>query len=199
MTDLAAFAEEGFDTKAWINASCAAKGQDEPLERFLAELEMRLQLGAEELEATLTECSSAALRRVPFAQQEVSRLKGDVKTLQGNNGQEVASLAALLLAVGRYNSLHCLPGQRRQLLLALITASFDKLNKLIKEKLAALHSTRLLAGLLSDVLVAVRRLRELCMVVTGGTELPQLLLTLDKHAAGYLQRVQAAVGIISGR
>jgi hypothetical protein len=82
MTDLAAFAEEGFDPKAWINASCAAKGQDEPLERFLAELEMRLQLGAEELEATLADCSSAALRRVPFAQQEVSRLKGDVRTLQ---------------------------------------------------------------------------------------------------------------------
>ena len=82
MTDLAPFAEETFDIKAWINASCAARGPDEPLERFLAELEMRLQLGAEEIEASLTECSSAALRRVPFAQQEVSRLRGDVSALQ---------------------------------------------------------------------------------------------------------------------
>eukprot|EP00878_Enallax_costatus_P030057 GHUV01032669.1.p2 GENE.GHUV01032669.1~~GHUV01032669.1.p2 ORF type:complete len:118 (-),score=5.66 GHUV01032669.1:311-664(-) len=82
MTDLAPFAEATFDVKAWINASCAARGPDEPLERFLAELEMRLQLGAEEIEASLTGCSSAALRRVPFAQQEVSRLRGDVSALQ---------------------------------------------------------------------------------------------------------------------
>lgn len=82
MTDLAVFAEDGFDPKAWINARCAAKGPDEPLERFLAEMEMRLQLGAEEIEASLIDCSSSALRRVPFAQQEVSRLRGDVSALQ---------------------------------------------------------------------------------------------------------------------
>lgn len=82
MTDLSAFAEDGFDLRSWINASCASKGPDEPLERFLAELEMRLQLGAEEIEASLMECSSMALRRVPFAQQEVSRLRADVSALQ---------------------------------------------------------------------------------------------------------------------
>lgn len=36
-----------------------------------------------------------------------------------------------------------------------------QLNKLVKEQLTSLPSTRLLAGLLSDVVVAVRRLREL--------------------------------------
>jgi len=82
MTDLTAFAEDGFDAKAWINAACAGKPQEEPLDRFLAELEMRLQLGSEEIEQSLTEVSTAALRRVPFAQQEVSRLKGDVAALQ---------------------------------------------------------------------------------------------------------------------
>jgi hypothetical protein len=44
MTDLSVFAEPGFDPKAWINTACAGKPQDEPLERFLAELEMRLQV-----------------------------------------------------------------------------------------------------------------------------------------------------------
>jgi hypothetical protein len=43
-----------------------------------------LQLGSEEVESSLTEVSTAALRRVPFAQQEVSRLKGDVAALQVN-------------------------------------------------------------------------------------------------------------------
>jgi hypothetical protein len=60
----------------------AGKPPAEPLERFLAELEMRLQLGAEEVEAALGECSGAGLRRVPFALQEVSRLRGDVNALQ---------------------------------------------------------------------------------------------------------------------
>jgi hypothetical protein len=44
MTDLSVFAEAGFDAKAWINAACAGRPQQEPLERFLAELEMRLQV-----------------------------------------------------------------------------------------------------------------------------------------------------------
>lgn len=39
-------------------------------------------MGSEEVEQSLTEISTAALRRVPFAQQEVSRLKGDVRALQ---------------------------------------------------------------------------------------------------------------------
>jgi hypothetical protein len=41
-----------------------------------------VQLGSEEVEQSLTEVSAAALRRVPFAQQEVSRLKQDVAALQ---------------------------------------------------------------------------------------------------------------------
>ena len=44
MTDLSVFAEPAFDPKAWINAACAGRAADEPLERFLAELEMRLQV-----------------------------------------------------------------------------------------------------------------------------------------------------------
>ncbi|WIA35925.1 hypothetical protein OEZ86_004304 [Tetradesmus obliquus] len=83
MTDLAAFAEEGVDSKAWINEACAGKPPAEPLERFLAELEERLQLGAEEVEGGLSEVCGAALRRVPFALQVIGRPRGDVGALQG--------------------------------------------------------------------------------------------------------------------
>ncbi|KAF6263232.1 Golgi complex component 7-domain-containing protein [Scenedesmus sp. NREL 46B-D3] len=341
MTDLAVFAEEGFDPKAWINEACTGRPPAEPLERFLSELEMRLQLGAEEVEAGLTQCSGAGLRRVPFALQEAGRLRGDVAALQAttrgllgsvaadaeaaaaaaaplaalhtartnmeagcatlreaaelsgafkrveevfaagdlpglalvgdvpefregrsrlaaledrlqrrvegrlgdalqaNASQDVSSLAALLLAVGRYSSLEaayvasrlplvaalwdeaaamlaggtaaaaaaaagsgagglgggwllllynglmgllegdaawlagCLPGQQRQLLVAVAVAAFEKLNKSLRDKLAALHTTRVLAGLLGDVLVAARRLRELmaapAAAAAGGT------------------------------
>ena len=57
--------------------------QQHDLEKFLAELEMRLQLAAEELDASLAETSAAALRRVPLARQEARRLKADAAVLAG--------------------------------------------------------------------------------------------------------------------
>lgn len=54
MTDVSAFGEPGFDVKRWINDQVAStRPADEPLDRFLAELEMKLQLSAEEVEASL--------------------------------------------------------------------------------------------------------------------------------------------------
>jgi len=146
MTDLTPFGEEGFDPVSWVNAALADRGGEQGAERFLAEMEMRLQLAAEELEVSLAgasraarlcgvlcawgrreplrmragrlgslvtshcrkantypppavpqapkqphhphhhhrhtpETSATALRRVPFAQQEVSRLQSDSAAL----------------------------------------------------------------------------------------------------------------------
>jgi hypothetical protein len=72
----------------------AGKPPTESLERFLSELEMRLQLGAEEVEASLSECSGAGLRRVPFALQEVARLRGDVGALQVGLGRSYLEFLA---------------------------------------------------------------------------------------------------------
>lgn len=72
------FLDEAFDTKAWVNAACAqhsAAISHEPLEKFLAELEMKLQLAAEEIEASLQDSSAQAMRRIPFAVQEIYRLQ----------------------------------------------------------------------------------------------------------------------------
>ncbi len=82
MTDVADFAEADFDPIAWINSSCDNKPQDEPLEKYLAELEMRLQLSAEDIEATLGDTSAQAMRRIPFAIQEIYRLQGDIQGMQ---------------------------------------------------------------------------------------------------------------------
>jgi hypothetical protein len=43
-----------------------------------------------------------------------------------------------------------------------------QLNKSLREKLSALHTTHVLAGLLGDVLVAARRLRELLAAPAAG-------------------------------
>lgn len=79
------FGEDGFDPIAWINTTCANRGPDEPLDKFLAELEMRLQLNAEDLEASLQESSSQAMRRIPFAIQEIYRLQVCGKGRCGEN------------------------------------------------------------------------------------------------------------------
>lgn len=82
MTDVTDFAEDGFDPIGWINQSCRARPTEEPLEKFLAELEMRLQLSAEDIEATLSDNSAQAMRRIPFAIQEIYRLQGDIQGMQ---------------------------------------------------------------------------------------------------------------------
>lgn len=69
------FNDAGFDPVAWVNAAANAKPGEEALERYLAELEMKLQLHAEELEAGLAEASTQAMRRIPFAVQEIVRLQ----------------------------------------------------------------------------------------------------------------------------
>ena len=46
-----------------------------PARRYLAELEMKLQLLSEDVEAALADSSSRALQRIPVAVQEVSRIK----------------------------------------------------------------------------------------------------------------------------
>lgn len=44
LVDLAAFSAENFDAKAWINAASTAHAPDELPEKYLTELEMKLQL-----------------------------------------------------------------------------------------------------------------------------------------------------------
>lgn len=64
MTDLSVFAEPAFDPKAWINAACAGRAADEPLERFLAELEMRLQVRRSLERVRRDACAGASLDTV---------------------------------------------------------------------------------------------------------------------------------------
>ena len=75
MTDLEVFSAKNFEPKAWINEVCLARPSHEPVERYLAELEMRLHLTAEDVEAVLQEQSRDALYRIPAAVQEVSHIK----------------------------------------------------------------------------------------------------------------------------
>lgn len=75
MSDLEVFSAKNFEARAWINEVCLVRPSHEPVERYLAELEMRLHLTAEDVEAALQEQSRDALYRIPAAVQEVSHVK----------------------------------------------------------------------------------------------------------------------------
>ena len=44
LVELGAFSDESFDPKAWVNRACAGRSPEEPTEKFLSEVEMKLQL-----------------------------------------------------------------------------------------------------------------------------------------------------------
>ncbi len=66
----------------------------------------------------------------------------------------------------------------------------SQLNKLVGEKLSGVHSTRLLAGLLGDVLVAARRIRELI----ATTAPPQQQQQQQQQQLGVVEGKGAAGG-----
>eukprot|EP00241_Pyramimonas_parkeae_P016908 CAMPEP_0114299448 /NCGR_PEP_ID=MMETSP0059-20121206/12979_1 /TAXON_ID=36894 /ORGANISM="Pyramimonas parkeae, Strain CCMP726" /LENGTH=798 /DNA_ID=CAMNT_0001421921 /DNA_START=64 /DNA_END=2460 /DNA_ORIENTATION=+ len=83
VVDLATFSEKDFDAKAWVNGACTSKPAEENLEKYLAELEMKLQLLAEDIAVSLEDHSTQALQRVPRALGEVARVKADGESMQG--------------------------------------------------------------------------------------------------------------------
>ncbi|GAB4818119.1 hypothetical protein N2152v2_005165 [Parachlorella kessleri] len=92
MADLAAFGDPKFDPKAFINKACAERTGDEPIERFLAELEMKLHLTAEDTSLYLQDHSSRAVTRIPAATKELLRIKDNVQALRGDAGAALRQL-----------------------------------------------------------------------------------------------------------
>lgn len=109
MIDLGAFSDEKFDPKKWINAACQSRHpqQDLPIDRHLADLEMKLQVLSEEISSSLDEQSSSALLRIPRASRDVIRLRDEavslrssvssillkLKKAEGSSAESIAALA----------------------------------------------------------------------------------------------------------
>eukprot|EP00850_Spirogloea_muscicola_P009999 SM000057S18429 [mRNA] locus=s57:547827:552731:- [translate_table: standard] len=107
LVDLAAFSEERFDARAWLNAACAAQPPDDAADKYLAELEIKLQLLAEDIASSLEELSGSALLRIPRAVRDTNRVRDDAHGLrstvggilqrleqaEGSSAQSVAALA----------------------------------------------------------------------------------------------------------
>ncbi|KAL9261733.1 Conserved oligomeric Golgi complex subunit 7-like protein [Drosera capensis] len=82
MIDLGAFSDENFDAVKWINNACQSRHPQDPVEKHLVELEMKLQMMSEQISASLEEQSAAALLRVPRATRDVIRLRDDAVSLR---------------------------------------------------------------------------------------------------------------------
>ncbi|XP_047954991.1 conserved oligomeric Golgi complex subunit 7 [Salvia hispanica] len=92
MVDLSSFSEEKFDPKKWINNAVQQRHPQDPVEKHLVDLEMKLQMVSEEIAASLEEQSSAALLRVPRASRDVLRLRDDALSLR-------SSVASILISL----------------------------------------------------------------------------------------------------
>ncbi|KAK6155874.1 hypothetical protein DH2020_010122 [Rehmannia glutinosa] len=107
MVDLSSFSEEKFDPKKWINGAVQQRHPQDPVEKHLVDLEMKLQMVSEEIAASLEEHSSGALLRVPRASRDVLRLRDDalslrssvanillfLKKAEGSSAESIATLA----------------------------------------------------------------------------------------------------------
>lgn len=84
MADLQVFLEEDFDPKAYINAACANKPADKALDRYLAELEMKLHLGSDDIGLYLEDQSTRATQRIPVAARELARIREDAQSVRAS-------------------------------------------------------------------------------------------------------------------
>lgn len=80
--DLGEFAEDGFDPKRWINAALETRHPQDPLERYISDLEESLRSSSENIADTLEKESADALRRVPLAVRDVLRLRDEAMALR---------------------------------------------------------------------------------------------------------------------
>lgn len=82
MLDLGPFSNEKFDPKKWINSACQSRHPQDPVDKHMVDLEMKLQMLSEEIAASLEEQSAAYLLRVPRASRDVIRLRDDAISLR---------------------------------------------------------------------------------------------------------------------
>ncbi|ONK80125.1 uncharacterized protein A4U43_C01F14140 [Asparagus officinalis] len=109
VVDLVEFSEESFDPKRWINAALESRHPQDPIDRFLSDLEENLRSASEKISDSLERESSDALRRVPAAVRDVARLREDaiqlrsavnsilqkLKKAEGTSAEHIAALAKI--------------------------------------------------------------------------------------------------------
>ncbi|THU63803.1 hypothetical protein C4D60_Mb01t19700 [Musa balbisiana] len=94
VVDVGEFGEESFDPKRWINAALESRHPQDPLDRYLSDLEENLRTSADKIADALDRESADALRRVPLACRDVLRLRDDALSLR-------SLVSSILLALSK--------------------------------------------------------------------------------------------------
>ncbi|KAL0927617.1 hypothetical protein M5K25_001808 [Dendrobium thyrsiflorum] len=109
VVDLGEFSDEGFDPKRWINASLDSRHPQDPIDRFLSDVEESLRSSSEKIVDALEREGGDALRRVPYACREAVHIRDDAQALrsvvssillklkkaEGTSAESVAALAKI--------------------------------------------------------------------------------------------------------
>jgi hypothetical protein len=104
VVDLASFAAEKFDPKAWLNDACRSRHSDDPLDSHLNDLDMKLQLLSENIASALEDQSSSSLLKVPRASREIIRLRDDASSLRSTVSSILHKLKQVCLTSGIFLS-----------------------------------------------------------------------------------------------
>ena len=83
VVDLGEFSSDTFDPKRWINSALDSRHPQDPLDRYLSDLEENLRSAAETIADALERESADAVRRVPVAVRDVIRLRDEAARLRG--------------------------------------------------------------------------------------------------------------------
>eukprot|EP00892_Ulva_mutabilis_P000146 jgi/Ulvmu1/10131/UM006_0085.1 len=76
--DRSAFSSPSFNAKDWINQACTNCPKTEQLDKYLPELEMKVQLASEDAEQRLYEASMLIASRLGSVTSEIVRLRGNL-------------------------------------------------------------------------------------------------------------------------
>lgn len=82
VVDLGEFALDSFDPKRWINAALESRHPQDPIDRYISDLEENLRSSAENIADALERESGDAIRRIPGAIRDVLRLRDEALTLR---------------------------------------------------------------------------------------------------------------------
>ncbi|RMZ53386.1 hypothetical protein APUTEX25_004874 [Auxenochlorella protothecoides] len=93
MVELDAFEAPDFDPVTYVNDYCQKKSQDAPMDRYLTELELRLQLVSEDIVGKLADASSRASLRVPSALKELLNIQARRQSSRSDLASAQASMA----------------------------------------------------------------------------------------------------------
>eukprot|EP00210_Caulerpa_lentillifera_P006484 g6196.t1 len=92
------FEDASFSVRDWINDACRKKPAGEALDKYLTQLETKLQLKCEDVEKEIETCAVQLAREIPHVLTSTAQIKNEVFQLQSTVSDTAAKLKTRSLA-----------------------------------------------------------------------------------------------------